>query len=232
MSGNDVELVQYGELLISAAEEYAIKTNHGINNNFIKMSSVFNLENQKKLIELITAAQQEAQEEIERKKKELEEQTDTEKIDESIERGKDIYENTLKDSTKDYTLDMFEEEFGIEGIDDLRAFFRSEDGKEAYKDFIEKNTLYKYLILDSVKLNNLLNSINDLKVVEISDTTEFFDTIVKKEHALYYMMAERSIKDAVESVESTNYLDSIFLPIWLKIIFYCSNHIMVVHYLN
>ena len=205
MSGNDVELVQYGELLISAAEEYAIKTNHGINNNFIKMSSVFNLENQKKLIQLITDAQKEAQEEIERKKNELKEQTDTEKINESIERGKKIYEDTLKDSTKDYTLDMFEEEFGSEGVNDLRAFFRSEDGQEAYKDFIEKNPLYKYLILDDITLNNLLNSINDLKVVEISDTKEFFDTIVKKEYALYYMMAERSLKDAVESVESTDY---------------------------
>ena len=205
MAGNDVELVQYGELLISAAEEYAIKTNHGINNNFIKMSSVFNLENQKKLIELITAAQKEAQEEIERKKNELEDDAKTKKINERIEKGKKIYEKTLKDSTKDYTLDMFEEEFGNEGINDLRAFFRSEDGQEACKDFIEKNPLYKYIVLDDVTLNNFLNSINDLKVVEISDTTEFFDTIIKKEQALYYMMADRSLKDAIESVESTDY---------------------------
>ena len=205
VSGNDVELVQYGELLISAAEEYAIKTNHGINNNFIKMSSIFNLENQKKLIQLITDAEKEAQDEIERKKNKLKEQADTEKINESIERGKDIYENTLKDSTKDYTLDMFEKEFGSEGVNDIRAFFKSKDGQEAYKDFIEKNPLYKYIVLDDVTLNNLLNSISELKVVEISDTTEFFNTIVKKENALYYMMADRSLKDAVESVESENY---------------------------
>ena len=205
MSGNDADLVQYGELLISAAEEYAIKTNHGINNNFIKMSSVFNLENQKNLIKLIVDAQKEEEEEVAKKKKELEDQTNTEKLDESIERGKDIYEDTLKDSTKDYTLDMFEEEFGSEGVNDLRAFFKSTDGQEAYKEFISKNPLYKYLVLDDVTLNNFLNSINDLKVVEISDTTEFFDTIVKKEYALYYMMADRSLKDAVESVKSTDY---------------------------
>ena len=70
MAGNDTELAQYGELLISAAEEYAIKTNHGINNNFIKMSSVFNLENQKKLIDLIVETQKENEAEIKRKQEE------------------------------------------------------------------------------------------------------------------------------------------------------------------
>ena len=60
MAGNDVELGPYGELLIAAAEEYAVHTNHGINNNFIKMSSVFNLDNQKKLIDLIVATQKES----------------------------------------------------------------------------------------------------------------------------------------------------------------------------
>jgi hypothetical protein len=205
MAGNDVELGPYGELLIAAAEEYAIKTNHGINNNFIKMSSVFNLENQKKLIQLIVDAQKEEQNEIEKKKKKLEDDANTEKINESIKKGKEIYEKTLKNSTKEYTFDMFEKEFGSEGIEELRAFFRSDEGKEAYEEFIKKNPLYKYFILDSVTLNNLLNSINDLEVVEISDTTEFFDTIVKKEYALYYMMADRSLKDAIESVKSVNY---------------------------
>jgi hypothetical protein len=67
MAGNNIDLTTYGELMISAAEEYAIQTNHGINNNFIKMSSVFNLDNQKKLIDLIVATQAENEEEIKKK---------------------------------------------------------------------------------------------------------------------------------------------------------------------
>ena len=42
MAGSDNELVQYGELLISAAEEYAIHTNHGINNNFTTKIKLLN----------------------------------------------------------------------------------------------------------------------------------------------------------------------------------------------
>jgi hypothetical protein len=205
MAGNDVELVQYGELIISAAEEYAIHTNHGINNNFIKMSSVFNLDNQKKLIELIEAAQKENQAEIERKKKEQDIKESEEKLKNNINDGKKLYEEKLKDSTETYTLDKFEEEFDEDDIKSLKAFFNTEEGEKAFEELKEKNPLYKYIFIDDTTLNKFLSSLNDLNVVEISDLNDFYSTFVKKDQALYYTMAEISIKDAIKSIKSEDY---------------------------
>ncbi len=205
MAGNDVELVQYGELIISAAEEYAIHTNHGINNNFIKMSSVFNLENQKKLIELIVDAQKENLSEIQRKKDEQDLKDSKEKLEKRIKDGKKLYEEKLKDSEKTYTLDEFEEEFEDDDIQSLRAFFNSEEGADAYKELIDKHPSYKYFIMNEETLNSLLSAINDLKVVNINDRDEYYSKLAKREQALYYTMAERSIKDAVKSVDSEEF---------------------------
>jgi hypothetical protein len=205
MAGNDVELVPYGELLISAAEEYAIHTNHGINNNFIKMSSVFNLDNQKKLIELIEATQKENLAEIQRKNKEQEDKDENEKIKNLTKEGKKLYEEKLKDSTETYSFDKFEEEFSSSDISALSAFFKTEEGEKAFEELKEKNPLYKYLFIDDATLNKFLSSLNDLDVVEISDLNDFYSTFVKKDQALYYTMAERSIKDTIKSVKSEDY---------------------------
>jgi hypothetical protein len=206
MAGNDVELGPYGELLISAAEEYAIHTNHGINNNFIKMSSVFNLENQKKLIELIKDAEEENKKEIEKKLQNKERKVLEDKMKEEVEKGKELYEEKLKDLEKTYTFDKFENEFSNDDIKSLSAYLASEDGQEAYKDLIKKNPLYKYILdVDISELNTLLMSINDLTIIKISDIDNFYSSIVNKEQALYYIMADRSIKDAVKSIKSEEY---------------------------
>ena len=205
MAGNDTELVQYGELIISAAEEYAIHTNHGINNNFIKMSSVFNLDNQKKLIELIEATQKENLEEIDRKNKEQDAKDLEEKNEKHIKDGKKLYEEKLKDSAETYSLDEFEEKFGEDDIISLKAFFNTEDGEEAYKELIDKHPSYKYFIMSEETLNSLLSAINDLKVVNINDRDEYYSKLAKQDQALYYTMAERSIKDAVKSVNSEEF---------------------------
>ncbi len=204
MSGNDPDLIPYGELMISAAEEYAIHTNHGINNNFIKMSSVFNLENQKKLIELITETQKENEEEINKKLKEQKLEDKKKIADEEIETGKEIYEKEIKSSTDSFTFDTFEEKIG-DDAKYLRAYFMSDDGKDDYKEFSEKNPEYKYFIGDITALNDLYESINALNIVEIPDIDEFYKNIVNEEQALYYMMADQSIKDAVKSVKSADY---------------------------
>ena len=205
MAGNDPDLLPYGELLISAAEEYAIHTNHGINNNFIKMSSVFNLDNQKKLIDLIVAAQEENEKEIKRKKDNQYLKDQKEKLEKSISDGKKLYEEKLKNSTENYSLDKFENEFGEEDIKNLKAFFQSEEGQDSYKELIEKNPIYKYLIPNDDTLNTFLSSINDLMVIEISDMDDFYDTIEKQDQTLYHIMAERSIKDAIKSNKSEEY---------------------------
>ena len=204
MAGNDVELGPYGELLISAAEEYAIHTNHGINNNFIKMSSVFNLENQKKLIELIKDAEEENKKEIERNKDNQKTKDLEKKKEENKKIGKNIYENKLKG--KKYSFDEFNDAFNINDIDCLRTFFQSDEGEEPYKELIDKNPLYKYMISSDMELTNtFLSSLNDLKVVEISDIDDFYTTIIEKENTLYYIMAEKSIRDAIISRESEPY---------------------------
>ena len=205
MAGNDTELAQYGELLISAAEEYAIQTNHGINNNFIKMSSVFNLENQKKLIEMIQKTQDENKKEIDRKQKNIDAKELKEKIENEIKEGKKIYEEKIKDKEGDYTFDKFTDEFDENDIKCLKSFFNSDEGKDTYKELKENHTLYKYLLEDITELNNFLNYINDLKVVEISGIKNFYENIAKKDQTLYYVMAERSIKDAIKSETSEEY---------------------------
>lgn len=206
MAGNDVELGPYGELLIAAAEEYAVHTNHGINNNFIKMSSVFNLDNQKKLIDLIVAAQKENEEEIQRKLRNKNRKDLEEKLKKEVEKGKELYEEKLKDLEKTYTFDKFENEFSNDDIKSLSAYLASEDGQEAYKDLIKKNPLYKYILdVNISELNTLLRSLNDLTVIKISDIDNFYSSIVNKEQALYYIMADRSIKDAVKSIKSEEY---------------------------
>ena len=205
MAGSDVDLVPYGELLISAAEEYAVHTNHGINNNFIKMSSVFNLENQKKLIDLIVATQAENEKEIQKKEDIKIKSVENRKLKKEIKDGKKIYEDKLKDSKEDYTFDKFNNEFSDDDISCLKAFFQTDEGEEPYKKIIEDKPLFKYLLEDVKTLHDLLMSINNLEVVEISGIKDFYENIAKKDQTLYYVMAERSIKDAIESKDSESY---------------------------
>ena len=203
MAGNDTELSQYGELLISAAEEYAIHTNHGINNNFIKMSSVFNLENQKKLIELITTAQNENEAEINKKKQQQEKRKERSEIKKKIKEGKKLYEDNEKTlKSPDYTYEQFEKDFG-DKIDCLRAYLKGDDeGKNKYEELLKINHLYKYYIGDIKDLNSILTSIKDnLKVFKVEKMdNEFYNlSELDKSQTLYYMMAERSIKNAINS---------------------------------
>ena len=203
---NDVDLTLYGELLISAAEEYAIHTNHGINNNFIKMSSVFNLDNQKKLIELIVSTQEENQRELEKKKSELDSDAIKEKAEKDIAEGKSIYEEKLKDTTESYTFDKFNDTFDDADQQRLRKFFQSEDGQDAYKELTEKNPLYKYFLFSDIALSStFFNSINDLKIVEVYDMDSFYSTIIDKEYVPYYISSERSIRDVMKEHKSDKY---------------------------
>ena len=72
LAGQEADLQTFSELILAAAEEHAYKVSSSIYNKFAKMTEVFNLPNQKKLIDLIVAANQEEQErtEAERKAKE------------------------------------------------------------------------------------------------------------------------------------------------------------------
>ena len=216
MAGNDIDLLPFGELMISAAEEYAIHTNHGINNNFIKMSSVFNLENQKKLIELIVATQKENEAEIKKREQRKisrdakKEQKKKEKKGEEL--FKKIYKPDGGDPEKYKSFDVFEKEFG-EDVDCLRAYVKTNDGKTKFEELTKDGEypIYKYFIIDDITLNKLLEHMSNLKVVKYSKAKDFYEDIINKEQSLYYMMADRGIKDAVNGVTSAkNYgFDSI-----------------------
>lgn len=210
MAGNDIDLLPFGELMISAAEEYAIHTNHGINNNFIKMSSVFNLENQKKLIELIVATQKENEAEIKKREQrkyasDLKRQ-EKKKIKKGEELFKKIYGDTSSDPEKYKSFDAFEKEFG-EDVDALEAYVKTDDGKSKFEDLTQdgKYPIYKYFICDTVTLHNLLTAMNDLKVVSVSDMVTFNEKIINNEQSLYYMMADRGIKDGIEGITSVSH---------------------------
>lgn len=82
LAGQEVDLQTFSELIIAAAEEHAYKVSSSIYNRFAKMTEVFSLPNQKKLIDLIQAATKEqmdaAEKEVTEKKeaKELKDNTD------------------------------------------------------------------------------------------------------------------------------------------------------------
>ena len=204
MAGNDLDLAPFGELMISAAEEYAIKTCYGINNNFIKMSSVFNLENQKKLIELIKHEHDESLKEISVKtEEELDDVKDAIKDEE--EKGKKIYEELMKSDVESYTIESFKEKYDDDDLKALRAFCLSEEGKEPYEKLKKKNNIFKYILLLGNTLNMLLHSLYELDVVKIPNSKDFYDKIASEEQALYYMMADRSLKDALVPEDDKSY---------------------------
>ena len=166
------------------------------------MSSVFNLENQKKLIDLIVATQAENEKEIKKKEDRKNKSAENRKLKKAIKDGKKLYEDKLKDSKEDYTFDKFNDEFGDDDISCLKAFFQTDEGKDPYKKLIEDKPLYKYLLDDTIALNALLETFKKLKIIKIDDIDDFYKHIVKKDQSLYYMMAESSIGDAIENRSS------------------------------
>lgn len=72
LAGQDADLQVFNELIIAAAEEHAYKVSSSIYNKFAKMTEVFSLPNQKKLIDLIHAATTEEVEAAQKKAKDIE----------------------------------------------------------------------------------------------------------------------------------------------------------------
>lgn len=88
----------------------------------------------------------------------------------------------------------------------MRSFFHSDDGKDAYKELTGKNPLYKYLLFADTELTNtFFSAINDLDIVKVTKMNDFYGSIVEQEHTIYYMMGEKSIKNAVEGKPSVDY---------------------------
>ena len=102
LAGQEVDLQTYSELIIAAAEEHAYAVSSSIYNKFAKMTEVFSLPNQKKMIDLIMAANKEQQKEAKRLKKEKKE-------------AKELQEKIEERETKESSgLDVFK---SIEGVE-------------------------------------------------------------------------------------------------------------------
>ena len=72
LAGQEADLQVFSELILAAAEEHAYKVSTSIYNKFAKMTEVFSLPNQKKLIDVIVAATTEETEAAQKKAKDIE----------------------------------------------------------------------------------------------------------------------------------------------------------------
>lgn len=116
LAGQDVDLQTYSELLIAAAEEHAYAVSSSIYNKFAKMTEVFSLPNQKKMIDLIMDANKEQQKEAKRLMKERK-------------ANKDLQERIETNSKKETDgLEVFK---SLEGVD-IGDIEEGEEGLKKY----------------------------------------------------------------------------------------------------
>ena len=109
LAGQEADLQVFSELIIAAAEEHAYKVSTSIYNKFAKMSEVFSLPNQKKLIDLIQAATKEKQDAAEEEKKKREDAEELKRVSEFEDEGAGIFSSLdgvklgkMNDETKKY----------------------------------------------------------------------------------------------------------------------------------
>lgn len=109
LAGQEADLQVFSELIIAAAEEHAYKVSTSIYNKFAKMTEVFSLPNQKKLIDLIQAATKEKQDAADEEKKKKEKAEELKKASEFEDEGVKIFSSLsgtklgkMNDETKKY----------------------------------------------------------------------------------------------------------------------------------
>lgn len=109
LAGQEADLQVFSELILAAAEEHAYKVSTSIYNKFAKMTEVFSLPNQKKLIDLIQAATKEKQDAAEEEKKKRESAEELKKASEFENEGVKIFSSLsgtklgkMNDETKKY----------------------------------------------------------------------------------------------------------------------------------
>lgn len=163
LSQGDDDLSVYGELLISNAEEKALKTAHVIHNNFLKMSEVFKLSNQKNLIELISEAEKEEQKRVSKENKEIKEKFKADVKEEEIKFVKEKFEKIVSGLDKPLK-DITSEDLDKLGEETVK--FKYEDDKnETEKKFTKLEILLGYLSFgDKESQNELKKCSYDLKM--------------------------------------------------------------------
>ena len=109
LAGQEADLQVFSELILAAAEEHAYKVSTSIYNKFAKMTEVFSLPNQQKLIDLIQAATKEKQDAAEEEKKKREDAEELKRVSEFEDEGAGIFSSLdgvklgkMNDETKKY----------------------------------------------------------------------------------------------------------------------------------
>lgn len=109
LAGQEADLQVFSELILAAAEEHAYKVSTSIYNKFAKMTEVFSLPNQQKLIDLIQAATKEKQDAAEEEKRKREHAEELKKASEFEDEGAGIFSSLdgvklgkMNDETKKY----------------------------------------------------------------------------------------------------------------------------------
>lgn len=93
LAGQEVDLQTYSELILAAAEEHAYKVSSSIYNKFAKMTEVFSLPNQQKLLDLILEANKEKETAAKKLRKEKREEK---KLQEAIEEKSKLESEGIK----------------------------------------------------------------------------------------------------------------------------------------
>lgn len=93
LAGQEADLQTFSELLLAAAEEHAYEVSTSIYNKFAKMTEVFSLPNQQKLIDLILAANKEQKAAAKKAKKERDDEIDKEKASEKESKCVEIFKS-------------------------------------------------------------------------------------------------------------------------------------------
>lgn len=173
IGGSDDSLSVYGELLISSAEEHALKSSNTIHDNFLKMSEVFKLSNQKELIDLIAEAEKNENKKISKEIKKNREKFNIERDEDKIKFIKDEF-NKLKD-------DLNLKKITIDDINKLKqenvefTYENTDLEKEPYEEKISKyNIIISYLSSDTKESNHILKKCSpDIKMlIPTSDNYE------------------------------------------------------------
>lgn len=188
MASKDENITIYADILLSNAEEKAMKASSAIHNNFLKMSEVFKLSNQKKLIELIEQSEKEEKMRIEKEMNDKKIEEENEKAKEAIEEGKKIFKNKNVISFSDikYWYDIDSED-----RNKILTYLMSDDGKD---DSDKLNYNIKIILPNNKILESVLESLLLIKVdkdislnkKDFGDINDIF-SITKKITKVKYM---------------------------------------------
>lgn len=221
--GND-DLTVYGELLITIAEEKALKTSNAINNNFLKMSEVFKLSNQKNLIELISEAEKDENKRIKETRRKVNAEYKAELAEEKIKFYKDEFEKIkmrddidltsieyddlekLKDETKEFKFKKKDskDETSSENISlyDILVGYLSIPKKESADELENCSDDIKLIISTPDNYDNCYQSYVDI----LSDSVN--ESLIVNEHKSKFDLFElKSVEDIIRVINKFDLLD-------------------------